>query len=168
MALSKTTQDHDEIRQWAEKRGAKPAAVASTEKNGQTGILRLEFPGKPHANDSALTEISWEEFFEKFDDMGLEFIYQDVTSEGAESNFNKLVYPENDKSHGSKSSSSSKSHAKSDSGSHAKSASGSHTKSSGTSHAKSSSGHSGSHEKSSSSSSKSHSKKSGSSHSKAA
>ena len=45
MALSKTTQDHDEIRQWAEKRGGKPAEVTSTSENG-TGILRLEFPSE--------------------------------------------------------------------------------------------------------------------------
>ena len=119
-------------------------------KNGQTGILRLEFPGKPHANDSALEEISWDECFEKFDDMGLEFIYQEVTSEGAESNFNKLVYPENDKSHGKKSAS--KSGSKAASGSHAKSSS---SKSSGA--------------KSASSKSKSTAKSSGShSHKKAA
>lgn len=95
MALSKTTQDHDEIRQWAEKRGGKPAEVASTERNGQTGILRIEFPGATNANDSNLKEISWDEFFEKFDQSNLSLVYQEVTSEGAESNFNKLVHPEN-------------------------------------------------------------------------
>ena len=94
MALSKTTQDHDEIRQWAEKRGGKPAEVASTSQGG-TGILRIEFPGAPRANDSNLEEISWDEFFEKFDASGLSLVYQEVTSEGAESNFNKLVHPEN-------------------------------------------------------------------------
>ncbi len=95
MALSKTTQDHDEIRQWAEARGGKPAEVASTERNGQTGILRIEFPGAVHANDSALKEISWEDFFEKFDASGLALVYQEQTAEGATSNFNKLVHPEN-------------------------------------------------------------------------
>ncbi len=95
MALSKTTQDHDEIRQWAEARGGKPADVASTEKPGAPGILRIEFPGATNANDANLNEISWEEFFEKFDASGLSLVYQEVTSEGAESNFNRLVYPEN-------------------------------------------------------------------------
>ncbi len=96
MALSKTTRDHDEIQQWAEKRGAKPAEVASTEQGGKAGIIRLEFPGAPHANDSALKEISWDEWFEKFDASGLELVYQEVTAEGAESNFNRLIYPENE------------------------------------------------------------------------
>ncbi len=95
MALSKTTQDHDEIRQWAEARGGKPAEVASTERNGQTGILRIEFPGAVNANDSALKEIAWEEFFAKFDASGLSLVYQEQTAEGATSNFNKLIHPEN-------------------------------------------------------------------------
>ena len=94
MALSKTTQDHDEIRKWAEERGGKPAEVASTERNGQTGILRLEFPGAVHANDSALKEISWDDFFEKFDASGLALVYQEKTADGESSNFNKLVHPE--------------------------------------------------------------------------
>ena len=94
MALSKTTQDHDEIRQWAEARGGKPAEVTSTSEHG-TGILRLEFPSAANANDSNLNEISWDEFFEKFDASGLSLVYQEVTAEGAESNFNRLVYPEN-------------------------------------------------------------------------
>ena len=94
MALSKTTQDHDEIKAWAEKRGAIPSEVASTEKNGEPGILRLQFPQAKNANDSALKEIGWDDFFEKFDRSGLSLVYQDVTSEGAESNFNKLIHPE--------------------------------------------------------------------------
>ena len=102
MALSKTTQDHEEIKAWAEKRGAKPAEVASTEHAGQTGILRLMFPDAPHANDGSLKEIEWEEFFEKFDESGLALVYQEVTSEGAESNFNKLVHPEEDEHSGRK------------------------------------------------------------------
>lgn len=100
MALSKTTQDHEEIKQWAEARGAKPCEVASTHSGNQTGILRFEFPDAPHHNDAALQEISWDEFFEKFDANGLELIYQDVTAEGAQSNFNKLIYPEDEHASG--------------------------------------------------------------------
>ncbi len=96
MALSKTTQDHDEIRKWAEARGAKPAEVAATEKNGETGILRIEFPKAKNHNDSALKEISWDEFFEKFDASDLALVYQEVTKEGAESNFNRLIHPDHE------------------------------------------------------------------------
>ena len=118
MTLSRTTRDHDEIRRWAEQRGAVPAEVKGTERDGEAGILRFEFPKAPNHNDSKLEEISWEDFFAKFDERGLELVYQDHTAEGAESNFNKLVCPEHDKtSHRSNEShsSSSKSHSSSDS-----------------------------------------------------
>jgi hypothetical protein len=105
MALSKTTRDHDEIRKWAEARGAVPAEVRGTERGDEPGIIRFEFPKAPNHNDSKLEEISWEDFFAKFDERGLELIYQDRTADGEQSNFNKLVYPENDKTHGSSSSS---------------------------------------------------------------
>ena len=96
MALSKTTQDHEEIQQWAERRGAKPGEVASTEQKGGPGILRIMFPKAPHHNDGALKEISWDDFFEKFDASGLALVYQEVTAEGAESNFNKLIHPDDE------------------------------------------------------------------------
>ena len=95
MALSKTTQDHEEIKAWAARRGALPAEVASTETAGEVGILRIMFPKAPGHNDSALKEIEWDDFFGKFDAAGLSLVYQEVTKEGAESNFNKLVHPEN-------------------------------------------------------------------------
>ena len=54
MALAKTTQDHDEIQQWAEARGAKPAVVSATEEDNSTGIIRLMFPDAPNHNDGSL------------------------------------------------------------------------------------------------------------------
>jgi hypothetical protein len=108
MALSKTTQDHDAIRKWAEARGAMPAEVSSTHKRNQTGILRFCFPDAKNRNDANLREISWDEFFEKFDQNGLELIYQEKTAEGAKSNFNKLIYPEDEHASGKSKSSSSR------------------------------------------------------------
>lgn len=58
---------------------------------GDTGLLRIEFPGKPRANDANLNEITWDEFFEKFDEQNLALLYQETTSGGKKSNFNKLV-----------------------------------------------------------------------------
>ena len=86
---SKTTTDHDEIRQWAESRGGKPATVARTENDGEVGVLRIDFPG--YSGAGSLEEISWDEFFEKFDEKQLAFLYQDKTSSGEESRFFKLV-----------------------------------------------------------------------------
>ena len=100
MPLAKTTKDHDEIRQWAEQRGGKPAVVAATEGENETGILRLMFPNAPHHNDGALEEISWEEFFDKFDASGLQLTYQEKTADGQVSDFNKLTYPDPDSPEG--------------------------------------------------------------------
>lgn len=92
MANSQTTQDHDEIRRWAEERGGKPSHVKSTESSEDVGILRIDFPG--YSGGDSLEEISWDDFFEKFDAQGLALIYQEETAEGEKSNFNKLVKAE--------------------------------------------------------------------------
>jgi hypothetical protein len=94
MALSKTTRDHKEIRRWAEARGAIPSEVASTHRDDEPGILRFQFPDAVNQKDENLREISWEEFFEKFDENNLELVYQEKTADGKQSNFNKLVHPE--------------------------------------------------------------------------
>jgi hypothetical protein len=67
--------------------------VRSTQAKDSTGIIRIEFPGAPNAKDDHLEEISWEEFFEKFDEANLALIYQEETACGERSNFNKLVTP---------------------------------------------------------------------------
>lgn len=84
---SQTTTDHDTIRRWAEERGGVPAVVRGTEDDEGEGILRIDF-AEP---DDSLEEISWEEFFEVFEDRELAFLYQDETEDGNESRFFKLV-----------------------------------------------------------------------------
>lgn len=86
---SKTTTDHEMIKKWAETRGGKPATVKNTESNGEPGVLRIDFPG--YKGEGSLEEISWEQFFKKFDENKLAFLYQDKTSGGEESRFFKLV-----------------------------------------------------------------------------
>ncbi len=85
---SKATTDHDEIRAWAEARNAQPASVSGTGDDDDPGILRLNFPGY---DEDSLEEISWDEFFEKFEENKLAFLYQEETAGGERSNFNKLV-----------------------------------------------------------------------------
>jgi len=87
--LSKTTQDHDEIRKWAEERGGKPSHVKGTGSRNDPGLLRIDFPG--YSGEGKLEEISWDEFFEKFDEQELALVYQEKTADGEKSNFNKLV-----------------------------------------------------------------------------
>ena len=91
MAHAKVTTDHDEIRKWAEARGGRPAAVRSTQSKDGAGIIRIEFPNAPNAKDDNLEEITWDEFFEKFDESNLALLYQEETASGQRSNFNKLV-----------------------------------------------------------------------------
>ena len=91
--LSHTTIDHDEIRKWAEDRGAKPACVKHTGGKSDVGLLRLDFPG--YSGADSLEHIEWEEFFEKFDDSNLALVYQEHTADGEKSNFNKLISREN-------------------------------------------------------------------------
>ncbi len=87
--LSNTTTDHEEIRRWAEDRGAHPACVRGTGGKGDTGMIRLDFPGFSGAD--SLEAISWDDFFEKFDENRLALVYQDHTAAGEKSNFNKLI-----------------------------------------------------------------------------
>ena len=91
MAESKTTTDHDEIRRWVEARGGRPASVRDTGDGDDPGILRIDFGDQ----DEGLEEISWDEWFQAFDDNNLAFVYQEETSEGEESRFSKLVSRDN-------------------------------------------------------------------------
>lgn len=84
--------DREEIRQWAEERGAHPACVRGTGNKGDIGLLRLDFPG--YTGEDKLEEISWDEFFEKFEERDLALLVQDKTARGQKSNFNKLVSKE--------------------------------------------------------------------------
>ena len=81
MASAEAITDHDEIRQWAEKNGGRPAAVKGTGKGDEPGVLRLDF-GEP---DEGLEEISWDAWFHAFDRNKLALL------RGEDSRFNKLI-----------------------------------------------------------------------------
>lgn len=87
MASAQSTTDHEKIRKWAERRGGHPATVKATEKGNEPGILRLDFDPP----DDSLEQIGWDEFFEKFEDADLAFLYQEKTAGGQESRFHKFV-----------------------------------------------------------------------------
>jgi hypothetical protein len=53
-------------------------------------LLRIDFP-EDSEDEEELEEITWDEFFEKFDEKRLAFVYQDRTAAGEPSRFNKLV-----------------------------------------------------------------------------
>lgn len=86
---TKTTTDHEEIRRWTEERGGKPATVSATRGQGDAGVIRIDFPG--YSGEESLEEISWDEWFRKFEESDYAFVYQETTAEGGTSNFNRLV-----------------------------------------------------------------------------
>jgi hypothetical protein len=87
MSEGHTTTDHEKIKKWAKDRDGVPATVKETEKNGHAGILRIDFGPR----EKGLEEISWDEFFRKFEEAHLAFLYQDKTKDGEVSRFHKFV-----------------------------------------------------------------------------
>ena len=83
--MSDPTTDHDAIREWADKHGAKPAAVESTHSDDDVGLIRIMFPDAPNSHHENLVEITWDEFFKEFDERRLALVFDD------KSLFNKLV-----------------------------------------------------------------------------
>lgn len=92
---SKVTTDHETIRNWAEERSGTPSRVKGTGGDDDVGMIRIDFPG--YSGAGKLEPISWDEWFEKFEERGLALIYQEETSNGETSNFNKLVSRDNPK-----------------------------------------------------------------------
>ena len=84
------TTDHQIIRKWTEERGGIPVTVTSTKTKGEVGLLRIKFP-EVSKDTKKLEEISWEEFFKKFDENKLQFLYQEKTKDGEISRFFKFV-----------------------------------------------------------------------------
>lgn len=87
MSQAEKLTDHEKIRAWAEERGARPSRVASTAEKGHGGVLRFDFGEK----EDALEEISWDEFFQIFEESGLALLEQEETRDGKISRFAKFV-----------------------------------------------------------------------------
>lgn len=88
-AESKTTTNHDEIRTWVEEREGQPARIKDTGDDNSPGVLRIDYPG--FSGEGTLEAITWEEFFEAFDENNLAFLYQEQTKDGEISRFSKLI-----------------------------------------------------------------------------
>lgn len=83
------TTDHERIREWVESRRGKPSTVRATHTDRDPGLIRLDFPG--YSGGDSLEEISWDDWFRKFDDSRLVLLYQETLASGGKSNFNKLI-----------------------------------------------------------------------------
>ncbi|WP_337268231.1 hypothetical protein [Oryzifoliimicrobium ureilyticus] len=84
MSTSHTTTDHETIQRWIEERKGRPSRVKGA---GEGGLLRIDF-AEP---EDSLEEIDWSEFFQIFEHNKLAFLYQDETSDGKTSRFNKFI-----------------------------------------------------------------------------
>jgi hypothetical protein len=85
---------HTTTNQWVEQHDGKPATVRDTGSGDEPGVLRIDFPGG--AGSDRLEHIDWDEWFEKFDDENLAFLYQEHKASGEDSTFFKLVRRDNE------------------------------------------------------------------------
>jgi len=89
MSEAKSTTNHEQIERWVEERGGHPARVKGTAGKDGSGVLVIDYPG--YSGTQTLEAISWDEFFQGFEENKLAFLYQDETKAGDESRFSKLI-----------------------------------------------------------------------------
>jgi hypothetical protein len=63
--------------------------VRGTGGDDDAGVLRIDFPGG--SGEDELEHISWDEWFDKFEQENLAFLYQERKASGEDSTFFKLV-----------------------------------------------------------------------------
>src|SRR5436305_357305 len=73
------TIDHEKIKEWAKKYRGTPQIIGR-ETEGNVGV-RIDFPGKQDdlflGESEKIKKATWEEFFEKFEEQNLAFLYSD-------------------------------------------------------------------------------------------
>jgi hypothetical protein len=73
---AKVTADHEFIRDWVERRGGCPATV---KRPGRSAVaLNIEYPRRART-PRALAAISWDEFFDRFEQHKLAFQYDEAS-----------------------------------------------------------------------------------------
>lgn len=79
MPIIGPTTNHDEIRRWADSRKAVPTEVLPDHLDHEPTLLRILLP-QLAADLQNVRVLPWDEFFIKFDLLGLTFVYDDATS----------------------------------------------------------------------------------------
>ncbi|RPI32584.1 MAG: hypothetical protein EHM70_08600 [Chloroflexota bacterium] len=74
-AQGKITTDRNVIKMWVNARGGWPAIIRKFTSAGVEMALSIVFPGSE--TDETIHRLTWEEFFEKFEQQHLVFIYED-------------------------------------------------------------------------------------------
>jgi len=80
------TRSREVVEDWARRRNAEPAAATFGD-DGRPRVLRFDFQGGPDRGGSELKRVSWDDWWQVFEDRDLAFVYQEKTSDGNESNF---------------------------------------------------------------------------------
>ncbi len=70
------TKDHDSIRLWATKYDAVPAEIQILKFDGEPSLLYFLF-GKAREGTPDLRPITWDDFFARFDLLGLSMVFDD-------------------------------------------------------------------------------------------
>ncbi len=73
--MANVTTDHAQIRGWVEEHGGQPALVRRVPEVGDSGDLSLEF--LVDGQEPELVSISWADFFQRFEDGHLAFVYEE-------------------------------------------------------------------------------------------
>jgi len=87
IGISMRTTDPETIRRWVEDRGGRPAVIKARPDTAP----RIEFPQYQHRGARIIEWVTWEEFFRRFEQRRLAFVYQERTAGGAMSRYFKLV-----------------------------------------------------------------------------
>ncbi len=77
VAQGKITTDRETIKQWILAHKGWPAIKLMQTADSIETVLAIVFPGDK--NEDVLRRLSWEEFFQKFDQLKLVFLYEEVT-----------------------------------------------------------------------------------------
>ncbi len=72
---------HEDIKSWAEAREARPVQVRNFEGERVTDRVRFRFPSESFPDEE---DLSWNEFFEIFDESKLEFVFEDIADDAVE------------------------------------------------------------------------------------
>ncbi len=73
MPINGPTTDHLEIRHWAQTHNVVPVEVMPDHVDSEPATLRLMLSGQ--IRHPEMIRISWDDFFVKFDELGLTFVY---------------------------------------------------------------------------------------------
>jgi hypothetical protein len=90
MPNTKITKDHKLIKEWVVSRGGIPGRVLEKETlTDENGVLDIKFPER---TDNKVIPITWNEFFTRFEQSNLAFLFEDDHGGGVKSKFFKLIW----------------------------------------------------------------------------